>query len=562
MSTRLALLSLLGLLWACEVDRVAGERFRCTSDRQCTDDFICHVGICVRGPILDASPGDPEPDPTPDASPDPLDAGLPDSALPDSALPDGALPDDGDGVGEGDNCPTVFNYFQRDRDGDGIGDACDNCPGVFGSSCHYQCGDGVSRGCILAVQWTCSDGCSRSGQANARRGQCTLNGRCDGTEGRELADVVLPCAAATLCVPARADLPADCMPVDEARPLLEGCEDEVCLAQLDGTECGDMRGRCIEERCCLWDSTDPSCNVQGPMHGLFDETLNLPRRYHTSVIAGVEVIRDRLANFTWRFLPQTFTTIGDAHEACTLAGMRLPTVFEAQSLAARGPAAGPLLGLLEPALSGAQRIVTRTISPDGGANPIAVDLIGGGQMAPVASDDPTTRVACVTAPPRRRDALRRKYALLYAPFGGRIHDPWTGLEWVDGTESGMGGWPGGSECNNAMSTDGQPALPPTLAEALSVAQFNTRGVDVRRRVERGMDDEPPVWRRDWLDLVRYANGVRGIDPDADVVGLREPGLFFATDPGDRDRLWVLDFGLAKVTLDAGQSARVRCVAGP
>ncbi len=36
--------------------------------------------------------------------------------------------DDGDNIGEGDNCPTIFNPAQLNYDGDSLGDACDACP--------------------------------------------------------------------------------------------------------------------------------------------------------------------------------------------------------------------------------------------------------------------------------------------------------------------------------------------------------------------------------------------------------------------------------------------------
>lgn len=60
-----------------------------------------------------------------------------------------ALPDpDGDGIGEVcDNCPTVPNPDQRNRDPDALGDACDNCPIVDNPDQADGDGDGVGDAC-------------------------------------------------------------------------------------------------------------------------------------------------------------------------------------------------------------------------------------------------------------------------------------------------------------------------------------------------------------------------------------------------------------------------------
>ena len=46
-----------------------------------------------------------------------------------------------------DNCPSVSNRHQNDKDGDKVGDACDNCPKIANRDQNDTDGDGIGDVC-------------------------------------------------------------------------------------------------------------------------------------------------------------------------------------------------------------------------------------------------------------------------------------------------------------------------------------------------------------------------------------------------------------------------------
>ncbi len=127
-------LALLALLAGCRIT----EPFACTSSAECRDGT--NVGLCEASGFCSFH------DPTCVASTQRYDSSAGDG-LAGTCAPSHADPNDTDhdGIGIGDNCPTVPNPDQHDEDGDGVGDACDPCP--ISASTTDTDGDGLPDDC-------------------------------------------------------------------------------------------------------------------------------------------------------------------------------------------------------------------------------------------------------------------------------------------------------------------------------------------------------------------------------------------------------------------------------
>jgi hypothetical protein len=488
-------------LWGCESTSAEGEQLRCTSDGQCAQGAYCDLDrqICVSG-VRPPPPPEPEaqpepqpegqPDPEPDNQPDPEPDNQPDPEPDNQPEPDPPADADHDGVvDQDDNCPLVPNFAQRDTDQDFLGDACDRCPLTLGDECDYGCEDGPGAECVIGMP-TCvveapeEVACSRELAVEGTAGICDAMGICILGPNDPIVKQKAYCTLGKVCVG------GECVPRTPDLEAELGCD--VCTARFDGEECSEGKGRCVNERCCLWDDIGADCNEQGPRG---QRRISVPGPVLTRT---GDSLLDHGTGMEWVFLPDVVQNLPAAHQACTRLDptLRVPTTFELMDLIQQGAAfQDSIQDLLN---EGQDTVFVRTVSPNNAA-PMVVNLADGEQRLPPAVQQPRIHGLCVRAQLPPRDPLQRALSLTNAPDGmDGIRDPWTGLVWRDRAALTEIEWRVAGTCSGLAERLG--VRPPTLVESLSFYLPNPGGLQIDAPAVQGRS-------RDWLELVADGQGI-------------------------------------------------------
>ncbi|MGK0361222.1 MAG: hypothetical protein ACI9U2_003540, partial [Bradymonadia bacterium] len=272
----------------------------------------------------------------------------------------------------------------------------------------------------------------------------------------------------------------------------------------------DGPARCVNEQCCLWSSSDPMCNEQGPRGRTMQGDLAGPR-----LMLEGRTIFDFGTGQMWVFTGEYEDTVGAAHLACADEGLRLPTLFELYALHDAGAELSNLFDREGDLFDVEDSAFARTITPLQQPLPMRMFLRLGSTT--VERDDEPSQAVCVFGDPPPRDPLMRKLRLSATPELGDdlIEDIWTGTAWVNLTETYETTWAQAQSCSALPGANPNPnARVPTISEVLSVWQPNPTGPGAAQNINQN---------HDWLRLANRGAGLQAFDGNSPQLA----GLFFA-----------------------------------